>query len=146
MSTHKKILVAEDDYAISLAIKTIVNASCECELIMAKDGEAAWQAVQTHELDLIISDWNMPLITGEELLKNVRGNDQFTNIPFLMLTARSDKDSVIDAIDAGVTEYMHKPFERQALIEKIRKLLSLNTDEPIDDFLGLPEDDSLQKS
>lgn len=146
MNAPKKILIAEDDYAISLAIKTIASASCECELTIAKDGETAWQAVQTQKFDLIISDWNMPLMTGEELLKNVRENNQFANIPFLMLTARSDKDSVIDAINAGVTEYMHKPFDRQALIAKITKLLALNTVEPMDEFLGLPEDDSLQES
>lgn len=146
MSALKKILIAEDDYAISLAIKTIVNASCACELTIAKDGEAAWQAIQTQDFDLIISDWNMPLMTGEELLKNVRDNNQTTNTPFLMLTARSDKNSVIDAINSGVTAYMHKPFVRQALIEKVTTLLGLTTENSTDEFLGLPEDDSLQES
>lgn len=146
MNTHKKILIAEDDYAISLAIKTIVSSSCDCELILAKDGGAAWQAIQTQQVDLIISDWNMPLMTGEELLKNVRKNEQTRNTPFLMLTARSDKDSVLDAINAGVTEYMHKPFDRQKLIAKVNAILSIDTEEPMDKFLGLPEDDSLQES
>lgn len=146
MNAHKKILIAEDDYAISLAIKTIASTSCDCELSIAKDGEAAWQAVQAQTFDLIISDWNMPLMTGEELLKNVRQNNSSANTPFLMLTARSDKDSVLNAINAGVTEYMHKPFDRQALIGKITHLLDISTEEPMDEFLGLPDDDSLQES
>lgn len=146
MSALKKILIAEDDYAISLAIKTIVSTSCECELTIAKDGEAAWQAVQSKSFDLIISDWNMPLMTGAELLNNVRGNGQSANIPFLMLTARSDKDSVIDAIKAGVTEYMHKPFDRQALISKISSLLNINPLDPMVEVFDLPEDDSLLES
>ena len=62
MSTQIIILIAEDDYAISLAIKTIVSASCDCELFLVKDGEAAWQTIQTQKIDLIISDWNMPLM------------------------------------------------------------------------------------
>jgi len=146
MDTHKKILIAEDDYAISLAIKTIVSTSFEGEPILATNGEAAWQAVQMQEIDLVISDWNMPLMTGQELLKNIRRNQQLAHIPFLMLTARSDKNSVLDAINSGVTEYMHKPFDRQTLIEKISQLLLLSQEDPLANFPGLPEDDSLQES
>ena len=145
MSTQKTVLIAEDDYAISLAIKTIITQSFECGLVIAKDGEEAWQAVQNQHIDLVVSDWNMPLKTGEELLKEIRENDRLANLPFLMLTARSDKDSVLDAIDAGVTEYMHKPFDRQTLIDKISKLLDSPAADPMDEFLSLPEDESLQK-
>ena len=144
MTAQKKILIAEDDYAISLAIKTILSNAFECELILVTDGEAAWQTVQNQDVDLIISDWNMPQMTGEKLLKNLRENDRFINTPFLMLTARSDKDSVLNAINAGVTEYMHKPFDRQILIAKISNLLDIDTTDPMDKFLGMPEDDNLQ--
>jgi len=145
MSTPKKILIAEDDYAISLAIKTIVSTSCDCTLTIVKDGDAAWQAIQAQEFNLIISDWNMPLMTGEELLRNVRNNHQTSNTPFLMLSARSDKDSVIDAIKAGVTEYMHKPFDRQTLIEKVTSLLGINLTDPMIELFELPDDDSLRE-
>ena len=144
MAAQIKILIAEDDYAISLAIKTILSNAFECELILVTDGEAAWQTVQNQDVDLIISDWNMPQMTGEKLLKNLRENDRFINTPFLMLTARSDKDSVLNAINAGVTEYMHKPFDRQILIAKISNLLDIDTTDPMDKFLGMPEDDNLQ--
>lgn len=145
MSTQKTILIAEDDYAISLAIKTIITQSFECGLVIAKDGEEAWQAVQNQNIDLVVSDWNMPLKTGEELLKEIRENDRLAHLPFLMLTARSDKDSVLNAIDAGVTEYMHKPFDRQTLIDKISKLLDPPAADPMDEFLSLPEDESLRE-
>ncbi|HEC20571.1 MAG TPA: response regulator [Gammaproteobacteria bacterium] len=143
---RKKVLIAEDDYAISLAIKTIVSSSCDCELTIVKDGEAAWQAAQTHMPDLIISDWNMPLMTGEELLKNIRSDEQLGDTPFLMLSARSDKDSVLDAIDAGVTDYMHKPFDRKTLIMKVTGLLGVQAQDPMVELFDLPEDENLQES
>jgi two-component system, chemotaxis family, chemotaxis protein CheY len=141
----KKILIAEDDHAISLAIKTIVSTACDCELTLAKDGDAAWRAIQANNFDLVISDWNMPLKTGAELLSDMRSSTPPIDTPFLMLTARSDKDSVLDAIRAGVTEYMHKPFDRQALIEKVTLLLNVAPKDSMVELLNLPDDDSLQE-
>jgi len=145
MDSNKTILIAEDDYAISLAIKTIITKSFDCTLLVAKDGELAWLAAQENDVDLIISDWNMPLKTGAQLLEDVRSHERLSKIPFLMLTARSDRDSVLDAIDAGVTEYMHKPFDRKALIERISSLLELQPIDSIQQDLGLPDDDSLME-
>lgn len=136
MNSEKTILIAEDDYAIALALKTIVTKNCECNLIMASDGEEAWQAMQNNDVDLVISDWNMPVKTGVELLREMRADKRFADMPFLMLTSRSDKDSVVDAIEAGVSAYMHKPFDRHRLMEKIRQMVVGEWD--------LPEDNGLQ--
>lgn len=143
MNSTKKILVADDDPAITQIIQTILSHTMECTLIIAQDGEEAWQAIQENELDLIISDWNMPNKTGAQLLEDVRKDNQFSHIPFLMLTTRSDKDSVLKAVGAGVTQYMHKPFDHSALIAKVFQILKLDPPDPEDELLGLPEDDSL---
>lgn len=144
MGTRKKILIAEDDHAIALALKTIIASSCDCELVIARNGGEAWGALQGQPFDLIISDWNMPLKTGAELLDDVRQDPELKNTPFLMLTARSDKDSVLDAIDAGVTAYMHKPFDRSALIAKTNELLAISPHPATtNNSFGDPVDDSI---
>ncbi len=144
MDAIKTILIAEDDYAISLAIKTIVSKSFSCKIIIAKDGELAWVSAQENDIDLIISDWNMPIKTGAELLEDIRSHERLSQVPFLMLTARSDKSSVLDAINSGVTAYMHKPFDRSQLISKINELLAMPPSQnTTDNTFGDPVDDSV---
>ena len=124
---HKKtanILLAEDDFAISLALKTIIKNNIDCDLTLTRDGQEAIDALQEKTFDLVISDWNMPIKTGQELLEYIRANEKTINIPFIMLTARADKDSVINALKAGVTTYIHKPFNRDDLLSKINQVLS----------------------
>lgn len=143
MSPTKTILIADDDPSITQFMQTILSHSMGCTVVIAHDGEEAWQAVQENKFDLIISDWNMPIKTGSQLLEDVRKSEQFTHIPFLMLTSRSDKESVMEAIGAGVSQYMHKPFEQQMLIAKVAQILELDLSISSDDALGLPDDDSL---
>lgn len=120
-----KILVAEDEDNIRLALKTIVRKNLSCdEVIACEDGEQAWQALQEHDFALVISDWNMPNKNGFELLEALRQNARTRDIPFLLLTARSDKTSVINALQVGVSDYVTKPFDKDALVQKARKLLS----------------------
>ncbi len=124
-STVKRILIAEDDFAIALALKTIIRNNFDCELTLAHNGQEAWEAIQKSTFDLVLSDWNMPQKTGCELLNEVRLNSTTQHLPFIMLTARADKNSVINAVKSGVTDYIHKPFNRAALIEKISHFLKL---------------------
>ena len=79
----------------------------------------AWDALQAHDYDLVIADWNMPRRTGAQLLADVRGAARGAEVPLVMLTARSDRDSIVEAARAGVTDYIVKPFGKQTLIEKI---------------------------
>ena len=123
-----KILIAEDDYAITLALQTILKNNFDCELTVVHNGEEAIIEIQKQEFDLILSDWNMPLVTGYELLKQVRNSQHAQNTPFFLLTARADKSSVIDAAKAGVNGYIHKPFDRVDLIQKITEALNINKD------------------
>jgi HD-like signal output (HDOD) protein len=127
-----KILIAEDDYAITLALQTILKNNFDCELTIVHNGEEAINEIHQQEFNLILSDWNMPLITGFELLNHVRNSQLAKCTPFFLLTARADKSSVVDAVKAGVNGYIHKPFDRTDLIHKITEALNVNKadDEP----------------
>lgn len=120
------ILIAEDDEHICLALNAIVKKAISCEkIVLAEDGNQAWQALQKNKFDLIISDWNMPGLTGQQLLDKVRQSNDHKTTPFLMLTARADKNSVITAVQAGANDYITKPYEKDKLVEKIHNLLAL---------------------
>ncbi len=121
-----KILIAEDDFAIALALKTILKNNFNCDLTVTSNGEEAWEKIKSSPFDLILSDWNMPFKTGYELLADVRNYDSTKTIPFFMLTARADKNSVIDAVKNGVSGYIHKPFDRADLIKKVSNALQKN--------------------
>lgn len=124
MEKKHRILIAEDDYAIALALKTILTNNFDCELTMASNGQEALEKALQGNFDLILSDWNMPIRTGCQFLWDLKQNEKTRDIPFLMLTARADKDSVVKAATAGVTDYVHKPFDRQLLIKKIEGLFA----------------------
>jgi putative nucleotidyltransferase with HDIG domain len=120
-----RILVAEDEENIRFALKTIASKNLPCdEVVTCENGEVAWEKLQAENFSLVISDWNMPLKTGFELLEAMRGNEQTRNVPMLLLTARSDKTSVISALQAGVSDYITKPFDKDMLVQKANKLLA----------------------
>lgn len=124
MTAAANILIAEDDYAISLALKTILQKNINCKLTIVFNGQEAIDALNNKAFDLIISDWNMPVKTGQQLLEHVRRTANTRFMPFIMLTARSDKDSVINAAMCGVTDYIHKPFNRQDLVSKVSRIIN----------------------
>jgi len=125
MSTSLNILIAEDEVNIALAIKTIVKkAFSDVAITVVNNGREAYEAVKKTSFQLIISDWNMPVMTGLDLLTELRNNESSSEIPFLMLTARDDKVSVISAVKGGVTAYIAKPFEKEYLIKKIKELIT----------------------
>ncbi len=118
------ILIVEDEENVGIALQAIMgNEYSDSNIVLARDGEEALDKLQQDDFHLIIADWNMPKKTGDELLIDVRSNPKLRGIPFVMTTARSDKDSVVAAIQAGVNDYVRKPFEKKSLIDKTRKLL-----------------------
>jgi two-component system chemotaxis response regulator CheY len=91
--------------------------------VEAEDGVAALKVLQSQKVDFVISDWNMPNMSGLELLKAVRGSDDLKELPFLMVTAEALKDNVVAAVKAGVSNYIVKPFTAEVLTEKIEKIV-----------------------
>ncbi|GBC60051.1 response regulator [Desulfonema ishimotonii] len=89
----------------------------------AEDGINAWEVLNEEEIDLIICDWNMPNMTGIALLKKVRGDKRFSDLPFVMVTAEGKKENVIEATRAGVTGFIIKPFTAKDLGKKLKIIL-----------------------
>lgn len=116
-----RILVVDD----MLTMRKIVIKTCKelgfTDIIEAPDGALGWQALTTAKpaVGLIISDWNMPNCSGLELLKRVRGDSRFGKTPFVMVTAEAEQHQIIEAIKAGVSNYVVKPFTPEALKEKL---------------------------
>lgn len=88
----------------------------------AKDGVEALQHLQKGKIDLILSDWQMPEMDGLELLKQVKANPSYKDIPFIILTVVDEKDQIVQAVKEGVTDYIIKPVERHILKVKLKKL------------------------
>lgn len=122
------ILLVDDEQFLAKGISVILSKKIDCnEMVIAMDGEQAWQILQDKDkdIDLVISDWNMPKKNGAELLRDMKANPKTSSIPFLMLTGRGDVDSLKSAQDAGVVEYIVKPFNGDELVKMIKKLLNI---------------------
>lgn len=127
MSQPNNILVVEDEPNVALAIEAMVlKAFPGFRVVKADSCRLAWENLQAEHFALVISDWNMPSRTGADLLQDIRENYRTRHIPFLMVTARTDKQSVISAIKAGANDFICKPFEKQSLLAKVGKLLDQN--------------------
>lgn len=114
-----KFLVVDDFDTMIKIIKNVLGDLGHEDVITARNGEQAYQILSKEKIDFIISDWNMPVMTGIELLKKVKGNPKLAHIPFLMVTAESEKDHIVEAIQAKVDQYIIKPFNQEMLGQKI---------------------------
>jgi len=123
MDTSIKVLIVDDFATMRRILKNILKQLGFKNLVEADDGTSAWDILQGQSIDLIISDWNMPKMTGLELLKKVRASDTYKRTPFLMVTAEAQKQNVIEAVQAGVSNYVVKPFTAEAISDKLEKIL-----------------------
>ena len=119
---NMQIMSVDDFSTMRRIIKTLLKQLGYTNVVEADDGSTAWEMLQQNKVDFIISDWNMPKMTGLELLKKVRQDDNLKDIPFLMVTAEAEKENVIKAVQAGVNNYVVKPFTADILKEKIEKI------------------------
>ncbi|SPF38209.1 Chemotaxis protein CheY [Syntrophobacter sp. SbD1] len=116
------ILVADDFGSMRAQIRGLLGQMGFKNAIEVRDGTEAMAALAKWEIGLIISDWNMPKADGLELLRHVRGHDRLRDIPFLMVTGLTEKENVIAAVEAGVSNYIIKPFTPETLEMKIRAI------------------------
>jgi two-component system, chemotaxis family, chemotaxis protein CheY len=118
-----KILIVDDFPTMRRIVKTLLRQLGFKDFNESEDGEKAYSEIQAHgKYELIVSDWNMPNMTGLELLRTVRADERFKHIPFLMVTAEAEKENIIEAVKAGVSNYVVKPFTAQTLKEKLEKI------------------------
>ncbi|MBU1170075.1 MAG: chemotaxis response regulator CheY [Proteobacteria bacterium] len=123
MNTSLKILVVDDFATMRRIMKNILKQLGYTNISEADDGTTALEEMKKTTYDLIISDWNMPKMTGLDLLKTVRSDPVYKEVPFLMVTAEAQKQNVIEAVQAGVSNYVVKPFTAEAIAEKLDKIL-----------------------
>ena len=118
-----RVLVVDDFATMRRIVKNILTQLGYKDIIEADDGTTAQEILNQEKIDLIISDWNMPKMTGLELLKYVRSTPDLADIPFIMVTAEAQQDNIILAVKAKVSQYIVKPFTADTLGEKIDKVM-----------------------
>ena len=120
---NMKILVVDDFPTMRRIVKTLFRQNGFQNFVEAEDGAQAYETLKkTPGIEFIVSDWNMPNMTGIEFLKAVRSDPKFKHLPFLMVTAEAEKENIIEAVKSGVSNYVVKPFTGQTLAEKLAKI------------------------
>jgi CheY-like chemotaxis protein len=115
-----RILVADDAAFIRDMVKKQLRDKVPgLELNEAADGARAWALIKQWNPDLVLSDWEMPNMSGAELLQAIRGSEQHATLPFIMITSRGDREHVVKAVQSGVSDYITKPFTAEELLRKV---------------------------
>jgi len=118
-----RILVVDDFSTMRRIVKNLLKELGFSNFTEAEDGVQAWDAVETAGgFDFIVSDWNMPNMTGIDFLRKVRADARFKDTPFLLITAEAKRSQIFEAAEAGVNGYIVKPFTAATLNEKIQKI------------------------
>lgn len=119
-----RILVVDDAAFIRDMVKKHLRTLLPGVTLMeAADGQRAVALLKKQSVDIILSDWEMPGLSGEELLAWVRSNEKHAKTPFIMVTSRGDREFVVKAVQAGVSDYLAKPFTPEELMTKVSKQL-----------------------
>lgn len=119
---NMKVLIVDDFATMRRIVKNILTQLGYKNVIEADDGTTALDVLKSEKVELIISDWNMPKMTGLDLLKAVRADASMANTPFIMVTAEAQQDNIILAVKAKVSQYIVKPFTAETLAEKLQKI------------------------
>jgi two-component system chemotaxis response regulator CheY len=117
-----KILVADDSNTMRKIIIRSLNAVGLKDIVEAADGNEAVARFQSEPVDLVLTDWNMPGKSGLEVIRDIRALNK--TVPIIMITTEAEKRRVLEAIQAGVSDYLVKPFTSEALREKLDKHIS----------------------
>jgi len=121
-----KLLVVDDSSTMRRIIKNTLARLGYKDILEGEDGVQGWAAMDANpDIDMLITDWNMPEMNGLELVKKVRADDRFTDIPIIMVTTEGGKAEVITALKAGVNNYIVKPFTPQVLKEKLGAVMGV---------------------
>ena len=124
-----RILIVDDSRIMRNIVKnTLLNLKYPADVFTeAADGEEAFSILEKSEITLLLLDWNMPNLNGLELVKRLRSLEKFQNLPIIMVTSEAAKYNIIEAVKAGVTDYLVKPVNEKSLQEKIRSVLEGTT-------------------
>ncbi len=123
MNKNLTILVVDDFSTMRRIIKKILKGMGLEKIIEADNGQKAWEILNSQDIDLVICDWNMPAMTGMELLEKVRGHQATANLPFIMVTAEGKDKMTVAKGKENLTDYIGKPFKAGELEEKIKGMI-----------------------
>lgn len=119
---NMRFLVVDDFSTMRRIVRNLLKELGFSNVEEAEDGQIALHKLRSSQFDFIVSDWNMPNMTGIELLKQVRTDPTLKHLPFLMVTAEAKKENIIEAATAGASGYIVKPFTAATLDEKLAKI------------------------
>lgn len=122
MNKDMKILIVDDFSTMRRIIKNLLRDLGFSNTQEADDGQTALPMLQSGNFDFLVTDWNMPGMTGIDLLKAVRADEKLAALPVLLVTAEQKREQIIEAAQAGVNGYIVKPFTAEVLKEKIGKI------------------------
>ena len=123
VSKDMEVLVVDDYATMRRIIKNLLNQLGFKNVNEAEDGAAALGKLRAKPAGLVISDWNMEPMTGLQLLKEVRADGKLSSVPFIMVTAESKTENVVAAKQAGVNNYIVKPFNAETLKQKMQSVI-----------------------
>jgi two-component system chemotaxis response regulator CheY len=121
---NMKILVVDDMSTMRRIVKNILKQLGFSNLDEAENGQEALTKLRADSFGFVVSDWNMPVMPGIEMLRAIRADEKLKHIPVLMVTAEAQKENLIEAIQAGVNNYVVKPFTAETMQEKINKIFT----------------------
>lgn len=124
--TNMKFLVVDDFSTMRRIVRNLLKELGFSNVDEAEDGVAALSKLRSANFDFVVSDWNMPNMTGLDLLKEIRGDANLKHLPVLMVTAEAKKENIISAAQAGASGYIVKPFTAATLEEKLNKIFQVN--------------------
>jgi two-component system chemotaxis response regulator CheY len=119
---NMKILVVDDMSTMRRIVKNILKQLGFSNMDEAENGQEALAKLRADTFGFVVSDWNMPVMPGIEMLRAIRADEKLKHIPVLMVTAEAQKENLIEAIQAGVNNYIVKPFTAETMQEKIGKI------------------------
>ena len=117
-----KVLVVDDMVTMRRIVKNILKQLGFGNVDEAENGQEALQKLRAETFGFVVSDWNMPVMTGIDMLRAIRADDKLKAIPVLMVTAEAQQSNLIEAVQAGVSNYIVKPFTAETMQEKIAKI------------------------
>jgi two-component system, chemotaxis family, chemotaxis protein CheY len=123
MNYDINILIVEDLLTTRLFLRRTLKKLGYTNVVLSEDGAAALKELERKVYDLIISDWHMPNMDGLDFYKALSKNRKWSEIPFLLITAEKERDKVIEAVQAGIKEYLVKPVQPEKLSSKIKEVV-----------------------
>jgi two-component system chemotaxis response regulator CheY len=117
-----RILIVDDFSTMRRIVKNLLNDLGFGNTAEAEDGHSALAALRASTFDFVVTDWNMPGMTGIELLKAIRADPKLCKLPVLMVTAEAKREQIVEAAQAGVNGYIIKPFTAETLKDKLSKI------------------------